>query len=268
MTVIDKEGEVCDMDKKETFGGEIAKQLPVKDIYNDLAHPALSTVGQGLQGLTKLALAPISALVWGYDKIADYLDVAIPEYFEKRKIEKEKIISPDPMIAVPVVEAMRYTSHKEELREMFTNLLGAAMNADSIDAHPAFVDIIKQLSPDEGKMIKYLYQDDKQPMIKIRVKLDNGAGESDILPYFSDICYKADCQYPQKFPEYLDNLHRLGIVEVYYERFLVDEKYYEELKHQPYFPHIEENEKINIVEKKSMYELSEFGKEFCKVCLY
>lgn len=153
-------------------------------------------------------------------------------------------------------------------KEMFTNLLGAAMNADSIDAHPAFVDIIKQLSPDEGKMIKYLYQDNKQPMIKIRVKLDNGAGESDILPYFSDICYKANCQYPQKFPEYLDNLHRLGIVEVYYERFLVDEKYYEELKHQPYFPHIEENEKINIVEKKSMYELSEFGKEFCKVCLY
>ena len=95
-------------DKKETFGGEIAKQLPVKDIYNDLAHPALSTVGQGLQGVTKLALAPISALVWGYDKIADYLDVAIPEYFEKRKIEKEKIISPDPMIAVPVVEDSRF----------------------------------------------------------------------------------------------------------------------------------------------------------------
>ena len=239
------------MDKKETFGGEIAKQLPVKDIYNDLAHPTLSTVGQGLQGVTKLALAPISALVWGYDKIADYLDVAIPEYFEKRKIEKrkiekEKIISPDPAIAVPVVEAMRYTSHKEELRQMFTNLLGEAMNADSTDAHPAFVNIIKQLSPDEGKMIKYLYQDDKQPMIKIRIKLADNAGESDLLPYFSDIGYKADCQYPQKFPEYLDNLHRLGIVEVYYERFLTDKKYYEELKYHPYFPRIEENEKINL----------------------
>ncbi len=234
------------MDKKETFGGEIAKQLPVKDIYNDLAHPTLSTVGLGLQGVTKLALAPISALVWGYDKIADYLNVAIPEYFEKRKIEKEKIISPDPAIAVPVVEAMRYTSHKEELRQMFTNLLGEAMNADSTDAHPAFVNIIKQLSPDEGKMIKYLYQDDKQPMIKIRIKLADNAGESDLLPYFSDIGYKADCQYPQKFPEYLDNLHRLGIVEVYYERFLTDKKYYEELKHHPYFPRIEENEKINL----------------------
>ena len=108
------------MDKKETFFGEITKQLPVMDIYiyNGLAHPVLSTVGQGLQGVTKLALAPISAMVWGYDKIADYLDVAIPEYFAKRKIVKEKdCFLPDPAIAVPVVEAMRYTSHKEELRE-------------------------------------------------------------------------------------------------------------------------------------------------------
>lgn len=105
-------------------------------------------------------------------------------------------------------------------------------------------------------------------MIKIRIKLADNAGESDLLPYFSDIGYKADCQYPQKFLEYLDNLHRLGIVEVYYERFLTDKKYYVELKHHPYFPRIEENEKINIVEKKSMYELSEFGKKFCKVCLY
>lgn len=38
MTVIDKEGEICDMDKKETFGGEIAKQLPVKDIYIMIWH--------------------------------------------------------------------------------------------------------------------------------------------------------------------------------------------------------------------------------------
>lgn len=255
------------MDKKETFAKEIAKQLPIKDIYNDLAHPALSTVGQGLQGITKLALTPISALVWGYDKISDYLDVAIPEYFEKRKIAKEKIVSPDPAIAVPVVEAMRYTSHKEELRELFTNLLGASMNVDSNDEHPAFVNIIKQLSSDESKIIKHLYQDNKQPMIKIRIKLDENGSEGDLLPYFSDIGYIANCQYPQKFPEYLDNLHRLGIVEVYFDRYLTDEKYYEKLKLHPHYPRIKRNGDNNIVEKKSMYELSEFGKIFCKVCL-
>ncbi|MGI6006126.1 MAG: Abi-alpha family protein, partial [Ruminococcus sp.] len=77
----------------------------------------------------------------------------------------------------------------------------------------------------------------------------------------------ANCQYPQKFPEYLDNLHRLGIVEVYFDRFLTDEKYYEKLKLHPQFPRVEGNRNNNIVEKKSMYELSEFGKKFCKVCI-
>ncbi len=94
------------MDIKETFKAEVAKQLPIKEIYDDLAHPALSTVGQTLQGATKVALAPISAMVWDYAKIADYLNVAIPKYFVKKKIETEKIISPDPAVAVPLVEAM------------------------------------------------------------------------------------------------------------------------------------------------------------------
>ena len=88
------------MDEKETFGAEIAKQLPIKDLYDDLAHPTLSTVGQVLQGATRVALSPISAMVWGYDKIAEYLDIAIPQYFEKRKIAKEKIKSPDPAIVL------------------------------------------------------------------------------------------------------------------------------------------------------------------------
>lgn len=42
MTVIDKEGEIYDMDKKETFGGEIAKQLPVKDIYNEYSRTGIA----------------------------------------------------------------------------------------------------------------------------------------------------------------------------------------------------------------------------------
>lgn len=255
------------MDIKETFGAEVAKQLPVKDIYNDLAHPALSTVGQALQGATKVALAPISALVWGYDKIAGYLDVAIPEYFAKKKIDREKIVTPDPAVAVPLVEAMRYTSHKPELREMFTNLLGASMNSEVVDEHPAFVEIIKQLSSDECKMLKYLYEDNIMPMMKMRIKLGEGKGEIDATPYFSDICYTTGCHYPQKFPEYLDNLRRLGLVEVYYDRFLTNDEYYVKLKEHVAFVKVIADEKTTVIEKKSKYELSELGKKFCSVCL-
>ena len=129
-------------------------------------HPALSTAGEGLQGVTKLALAPISILVWGYDQAAEWLQKELPSYFERKKIKKEKIVTPDEAIAVPTIQALRYNLKKEELRNMFINLLGASMNSDDNDAHPAFVNIIKQLSPDESKILDYLYSDNMQPMIK------------------------------------------------------------------------------------------------------
>lgn len=255
------------MDKKESFGAEVAKQLPIKDIYNDVAHPALSTVGEGLQGIVKMALAPVSAMVWGYDQIANYLAEAIPEYFINRKIEKEKIKSPDPAIAVPLIEAMRYTSHKEEIREMFVNLLGEAMNSDTEDEHPSFVEIIKQLTPDECKMLKYLYKNPKLAIIKLRIAFENDKGESDAAPYFSDICFLTSCQYPEKFPEYLDNLQRLGLVNVIWDRHLADDIYYEKLKEHPSYPCIAVSKGQKIIEYKNMFELSEYGKKFCKVCI-
>lgn len=253
-------------ENKENFGAELAKQLPVKEIYNDLVHPALSTVGQALQGVTRVALAPVTALVWGYDKIAGYLDVAIPEYFAKKKVKQESITTPDPAIAVPLIEAMRYTSHKPELRDMFTNLLGASMNSETYDEHPAFVEIIKQLCSDECKMLKYLYKDPKMAMLKVRLKLDTG-GSTDITPYFSDICYITNCEYPQKFPQYLDNLHRLGLVEIFYDVYLTDDNYYEVLRKHPAFSSSVPSNPERFSEKKSIYSLSEMGKKFCSVCI-
>lgn len=254
------------MGSKETFGAELAKQIPIKDVYADLAHPTLSTVGQALQGVTRVALAPVTALVWGYDKISGYLDVAIPEYFAKRKVEKEKIVTPDPSIAVPLIEAMRYTAHKPELREMFTNLLGASMNSETFDEHPAFVEIIKQICPDECKILKYLLYDPIMPMLKVRKELNIG-GEVDVTPYFSDICFSSKCEQPQKFPEYLDNLHRLGLIEIQYDRYLSNDFYYTQLRENPYFKSLIPNDIDKVTEKKSLYKLSELGKKFCSVCI-
>lgn len=250
------------MSDQEKIIEKVAENLPIKEAYDDLLHPALSTVGQKLQGVTRIALAPISALIWGYDKIASYLEIAIPEYFEKRKVREEDIVTPDPSVAVPTIEAMRYTSHIPELREMFTNLLGASMNKENHDEHPAFVEIIKQLCPDECKMLKYLMGDPKMPMLKYRAKTKNG-GSIDATPYYSNICLIAGCQFPFKFPEYLDNLHRLGLINVEYDRYLSADRYYEELRVEMKLFHSIDT----LQEKKSLYELSEMGKKFCAVCI-
>ena len=255
------------MENKETFGAELAKQIPIGELYNDLAKPSLSTIGQTLQGATRVALAPISAVIWGYDKIAAYLDVAIPEYFAQRKIDKDKIITPDPSVAGPLIDAMRYNSHKEEPRKMFVNLLGATMNSESNDEHPAFVEVIKQLSSDECKMLIHLHSDDKQPILKQRLKLNENSGEIDLTPFFSDICYLSNCQFPKKFPEYLDNLTRLGLISQSHGRFLSDDTYYEVLRNHPAFPKVMDIDPKFLKEEKGYYQLSDFGKRFCKVCI-
>lgn len=253
----------------DDFTKEIAKEVVAQTAgkaYEDLAHPILSTIGKSLQGATRVALAPVSALIWGYDKIAGYLDVAIPEYFARRGIKKENIQSPDPSIAGPIIEAMRFTSHKPELREMFTNLLGSSMNAESYDEHPAFVEIIKQLSSDECKMLKQLRKEKIFPMIKQRLSLPDGGG-MDITPYFSDICYTAQCELPQKFPEYLDNLNRLGLVTVHYDAYLVKDQYYIDLLNNKNYIKAIPKQGQEITDKKSFYELSEMGKKFCAICM-
>ena len=140
------------------------------------------------------------------------------------------------------------------------------MNNETYDEHPAFVEMIKQLCADECKMLKYLHADPKMPMVKVCVQLDAG-GEIDVMPYFSDICFKSNCEYPSKFPEYLDNLHRLGLVEIFYDRYLIDDAYYEELRKNQNYTHAVPNNSEKTKEKKSMYELSELGKKFCSVCI-
>jgi len=65
----------------------------------------------------------------------------------------EKIVTPDPSIAGSIIEALKLTVEKESLRELYSNLLAKSMNIDTAqNAHPAFVEILKQLTSDEAKI--------------------------------------------------------------------------------------------------------------------
>ncbi len=69
-------------------------------------------------------------------------------------IPEEKRISPAPYVAVPALQAIGYSLESEELREMYANLLASAMNSDTANkVHPAFVEIIKQQTPSEARLL-------------------------------------------------------------------------------------------------------------------
>src|ERR1051325_1629731 len=104
----------------------IVEAVPV---YQDAVQPAAKEVGVALQTVAKsihVVLAPIKGLVWGYEKIVAYLDATLSERL--KYVPPEELVTPNPIVAVPVMQSLVYTAQEEDLREMFANLLATAMD--------------------------------------------------------------------------------------------------------------------------------------------
>jgi len=103
---------------------------------------------------------------------------------------------------------MRYS----RLREEYATLLATAMNSDTAaQAHPGFVEILKQLTPDEVKIINYLPRKGlSEPILDVAEDLPE-AGRFTVLRNASTLGVDAKCDCPAVVPMYVDNLQRLGL---------------------------------------------------------
>lgn len=253
----------------------LLKEIPV---YQDALQPAAKELGVALQTIAKtvnLALAPVSAMVWGYEKIKDFAATRLAE--KLKDVPEGKITTPDATIAGPALEALKYTGHKEELRDMYASLIATAMDADNLlKAHPAFVEIIKQLSPDEAKIVAYMnINGSQQPKVDVRAAKDatKATGRWAAMHY-SLIAVDAQCQRPQLTAAYLVNLQRLGLVELR-EDYIINagedgvDPYNAILAH-PEILHLEkliqaEGRFVDI--KKGAVFITPLGFQFCDACL-
>ncbi len=199
----------------------IVKAIPV---YEDLLQPAARQLGSGLEVVAKsvnLALSPLSALVWGYEQIRSFLLQEVSQRLSS--VAPENIVTPDPAIACPTIEALRYSGCHEELRDMFVNLLGTAMDRSTASsAHPAFVAIIKQLVPDEARILRrfgsplsfcvvHLHIQGTVPGHKITKIVD--------VHNICDLGTEANCEFPDLVQSYLDNLCRLNLTRIDTEHY-------------------------------------------------
>ncbi len=62
-------------------------------------------------------------------------------------IPQEKLCEPDPQVIINTIHDSQYSVDKDELREMFENLIAAACSIDTAEkTHPSFSNIIHQMS--------------------------------------------------------------------------------------------------------------------------
>jgi hypothetical protein len=189
----------------------LVKAVP---IYEDAIQPVAKQVGKSLETVGKLvnvALAPVGLLVWGYDQCEGFIKTKVADRL--KNTPPEDIITPKPNVAGPAIEALRYTGHEESLSDMYANLLAAAMDKrTAAGAHPAFVEMIKQLTPDEAKLISLFLEHRPLQLISVHAENKEGVGGITLAHNLSLFGEQANLEVKLLVPSYLDNLARLGLI--------------------------------------------------------
>lgn len=200
----------------------LVKAVP---IYQDALQPAAIEVGKALCTVAKtihIALAPISAMVWGYDQITDFVSTKVAE--KLNNVPSNRITPPNPNIAGPILEALKYAGHEDTLSDMYANLLATSLDSNvAANAHPAFVEVIKQLTPPEAQLIKHLAITFNYSPEIIVLRMERSSHEDAFLFSNEHQIYGAFCRLcKQVLPQisddvamtFLDNLRRLQIIEI------------------------------------------------------
>lgn len=258
-------------DAVETVKG-IVEAVPV---YQDVIQPAARELGVALQTVSKtlhILLSPVSGLVWGYEKIKDFVSTRVAEKLEG--VPEARLQSPEPHVAGPALEALKYTGYKDGLRDMYANLLATAIDSKTAEsAHPAFVEIIKQMSPDEALIMKRLSHVYNAALIDIRTEKKTTSIGHWVVRNFSDLPYTAGCNLTKLGPTYLVNLQRLGLVEIregYNLRPDTGDPYDDLKKHPDVAVIIEQINSDNEREaniQHGVVSLTALGDQFCSACI-
>jgi len=185
----------------------------VPDVYRDMLQPAARQVGDGLATIAKavrISLAPLEAGIWGYEQIKEWLSIRVTRILADRKITK--IEKPPLSIAGPLVFQLIFAKDEPELKELYASLLSSAMDPSETSAHPSFVSIIQQLTPDEAKILRHIAQlDEEWPSLSEESAAEGYAKESVGLK-FKNWCEKAGVSHLDRSDAYMDNLVRLRIL--------------------------------------------------------
>lgn len=248
---------------------EVAKELaPV--IYQDLAQKSVRTIGDTAERSVKLVLSPLNGLLWGGEKIVNWIAQTIEPEFEKIPFDKRQ--PPAPEIAVPLIQAMYYSANNEELRTMYAKLLLTSMNADiSYDAHPSFVAIIQQMDSLDALLFKKLSHSKPTKAINPSFIRNGATYTSTCIPdWYTGISIpKYNMHY---ISASLIRLSKFGLIDLRRD-IPADNSDYNELYTSPELLECikgfyEPDESVQVTGTKSSIYVNDYGHQFGGACVY
>ncbi|MDU9406049.1 DUF4393 domain-containing protein [Pseudomonas sp. zfem001] len=207
---------------------DMSVELPAKigdlaqEVYSDGAKETLretSKIGVDAAKTLRLALAPLQFTAMLQDRVAMYFKRAAD------KASPENRVSPAPSLALPILEKLRYQEDGDLLTDIYVELLSASFDKSRTgDAHPAFLTIISQLSPDEIRLISSLAGSEPKNYFG-RVASEWTQSSEGIIGHLNSsviepveidwslVVNPDEFMWPAHLQVYIGHLHSLGLIE-------------------------------------------------------
>ena len=165
------------------------------------------------------------------------------------------------------------TLHNSAIRQQlpkdgFINLLESAMDSrKASDLLKCHANTLKQLCPDEAKVLQVLYVKRNQAYIDVRSCDRKTVGGVSVLRYVTNIDDLSKCEFPNNIPSYLVHLETLGLLQIDEMGYILDEKEYDLLEQrvQETKKKIEDSGRDCRIDKGFIY-MTPLGEDFAKSC--
>lgn len=258
---------------RNTFHNGIEETLNLApELYNDGIKKTVQETGKIVALLPQTIYAALVPLrKWITEREYSLKETEKLLELKLKNVDPEKIRTPEAYVAVPALQAISYSMDSEELRNMYANLLAKAMIDDTKDkVHPSFVELIKQLSSDEARILKKLSYDinGNFPIVDLIQKNANGSIEI-ILNNFTDMGYDI-CNNTEKITAYYENLDRLKIINIMSGAWITDLSWYEGINNHFVTKEIQcmIDSKGGVVDiRKKYFRFTNYGKDFINTCV-
>ena len=211
---------------------------------NPDARAAGANVAKSLAIVTetvKTVLLPLAALNYGARRAQEYFQTKFESDMSKRTvgIPADDVVAPKASVAGPALQGLAFSHDEEELKDLYLGLLATSMDGRSPGAaHPAFAEVIRQISVDEVKLLEsgLKYAGGSLAIASIRRTRTDPTGYVTIVRHVLNTRNEAGEQSEHNLlSAYVDNWVRLGLFEVSFAEHLLDDGSYDWVAERPEF---------------------------------
>lgn len=250
------------------FLGNVSKGVKVPaEITKTALEPAAREIGVGLGNLFNLVFAPLEKARINKDHKIKIFKTELEERL--KTIPSENLVEAPLNIVGPALEAAKFYIEDGDVRSLFIKLISSSMDiATQPIVHPAYVEIIKQLSPFDARNLSYLFRNiGKVASAQINMSEIGEQGYKVMMNYFFPIEGINKFNFTH-YESSFNNILRLGLLQMDTNLRFSNDILYESIRNHPFLKQAQidlPDKRVSI--KETFWEFSYLGLNFGHCCI-